>query len=193
MKDYTVEKEILEKLNALKIAKEEINNFSPIQKGASKMINSYYQQESVPENLEEVLKTLQDAGLQPKEIFNICTVLLEEVQPYVKESNKILKEMKDGEDNIKNDIGKLIMKDMPEEMTERNCHFEYFGDVKCSRESVPSIQDENKVKQALAKDTSLLPFLSISKKVLKYKDVESIPGIEMNDEYVVTVRSSLKD
>lgn len=190
--DYAIEEKILDELEKLQDINEVIDSYDPFSKAADMMIcQSNEEVSDFPEDLADVLKTLKEKGLTDKEIHSISESILKNGQQYLVEPRKTLKEIKNQETTIKDNIGELIKDDLNKHhLTEKSIHFKGYGTVTCSMKEKPIINNEQKFIEFLSKNEDLrTKYLKISTRVMKEKDIFKYDGIDKITELNVSIRS----
>lgn len=195
MNNYETEEKILDKLDDLQNANQRVENFDPYAIGADEIIMNYYEnKEEMSETLVDTITTLKDLGLSDKEINTLTKNILKEGAGYLSAPRKILKSYKEDCDEIKNEIGNIIMDDASKRgLTEKSVHFNGFGTVVCKLQKQPIIKDKVEFIKSLADNEELREkYLSISSRALKDKNINNFDGIDFEDKLVVTIRSDGK-
>lgn len=189
--DYKTEEKILDELEKLQEINEIIDAFDTFSKAADMMIyQSNEKTKDFPKDLADVLETLKEKGFTDKEIHLISASILKNGQAYLAKPKKTLKEIKNQEVTIKDNIGELLKDDLNKHhLTEKSIHFKGYGTVICSMKEKPTINNEQKFIEFLSKDEDLrTKYLKISAKVMKEKDIFQYDGIDKIKELNVSIR-----
>lgn len=183
--------EVIGRLDTYKQNSDKIKNTDLYKSAASKMIYKYEVNNNTLELSDEFknsLEKLKEAGLNTNEIMNILSTASKEMQIYISEAKKEIKTIQETNEEIFQQIGKIMLDE--EKLTERSLHFPHIGTVKVVKEQVISINDEDKVKEEIAKSKELREkYLKLSKTITKYKDAKDIDGITTKEEYKVTIKA----
>lgn len=194
LRDYQEEKKILNKLEELKETKNELSQFNKTKKGLEGMMQDYYENADLNDDLYHSLEKLKKIGLTDKEILELGEVFIEQTKPYMVQPSAFEKGLKKSCSQIEQDIGEIMMEQArTQNITQRQLIFPNYGKVSVSSKTVAQIENEEDVVQSLAQDKNLRKYLKIDKQGLnkiKTDELLSLKGFKEEEKLTVTIRGT---
>lgn len=195
MLNYAKEEKILDKLEELKEMKKMEVEYNPIERGVEGLLKGCLEnkKEIISDEMLDTFEKLNEK-FTTNQLLSFFIEINKSLKPFLADTDKTVKSMKKNQEEVKDEIGKIMLDDAAlTGITERSHHFKNFGDVKCSTKITPVIIDIDKVKTVLCQNTDYFKYLKIDEpKLKKDKNVQTIDGIELQDKITVTIRSDSK-